>query len=60
MEIFDALTTARPYQEKMTPDEALSHMRDLVGTTIDPGVQRALEVVIQRRQTLVLLDDVRR
>ena len=30
-EIFDALTTSRPYQEKMTPELAVERMRDLVG-----------------------------
>ena len=35
-EIYDALTTARPYQEKMTPEEAVARMRDLIGTVIHP------------------------
>ena len=57
VEIFDALTTARPYQEKMPPDLAVERMRDLVGTALDPEVHRALEAVISRRQALVFLDD---
>ena len=56
-EIYDALTTARPYQEKMTPDEAVARMRDLVGTVIDADVHRALTVVVARHQTLMFLDD---
>jgi putative two-component system response regulator len=56
-EIYDALTTSRPYQEKMTPELAVERMRDLVGTVLDPGVHRALEAVVQRRQALVFLDD---
>ena len=29
-EVFDALTTARPYQDKMAPEEAVARMRDLI------------------------------
>jgi putative nucleotidyltransferase with HDIG domain len=59
VEIFDALTTARPYQEKMPPEVAVERMRDLIGTVIDPSVHRALEAVVAHRQTLVFLDDAR-
>jgi putative nucleotidyltransferase with HDIG domain len=58
-EIFDALTTARPYQEKMPPEMAVERMRDLIGTVVDPAVHRALEAVVAHRQTLVFLDDSR-
>jgi putative two-component system response regulator len=42
VEIFDALTTSRPYQETMGPRQAVDRMADLVGTVIDPRVQAAL------------------
>ena len=58
-EIYDALTTSRPYQEKMPPDVAVERMRDLAGTVIDHDVYRALEASVKRRQALVFLDDVR-
>jgi putative nucleotidyltransferase with HDIG domain len=57
VEIFDALTTARPYQEKMAPEVAVERMRDLVGTAVDPAIHEALEAVVSRRQALVFLDD---
>jgi cyclic di-GMP phosphodiesterase len=57
VEIYDALTTARPYQEKMSPEVAVARMGDLVGTAIDPKVHQALEAVISHRQALVFLDD---
>lgn len=57
VEIYDALTTSRPYQEKMPPDTAVERMRDLVGTVLDPAVHRALETVVGQRQALVFLDD---
>jgi putative two-component system response regulator len=59
VEIFDALTTSRPYQEKMPAEAAVEHMRELIGTVIDPKVHRALEAVVAHRQTLVFLDDAR-
>ncbi len=57
VEIYDALTTSRPYQEKMAPEIAVERMRDLVGTVLDPQVHRALEAVVIQRQALVFLDD---
>jgi cyclic di-GMP phosphodiesterase len=59
VEIYDALTTSRPYQEKMPPEVAIEHMRSLSGMTIDPAVHQALESVVSRRQTLIFLDDAR-
>ena len=60
VEIYDALTTARPYQEKMEPDLAVERMRELIGTAIDPDIHEALEAVVSRRQALVFLDDAQR
>ena len=58
-EIYDALTTARPYQEKMPPDVAVERMRDLANSVLDAAVYRALEAAVRRRQALVFLDDAR-
>ncbi len=58
-EIYDALTTARPYQEKMPPDTAVERMRDLADSVLDPAVYHALEAAVRRRQALVFLDDAR-
>jgi putative two-component system response regulator len=59
VEIYDALTTSRPYQEKMPPEIAVERMRDLVGNMLDPAVHEALATVIGHRQALVFLDDGR-
>lgn len=56
-EVYDALTTSRPYQEKMTPEQAVGRMADLSGTVLDPKVYDALAAVVARRQTLVYLDE---
>jgi putative nucleotidyltransferase with HDIG domain len=57
VEIFDALTTSRPYQEKMPADTAVDRMRDLIGTVMNSEVHGALEAVVRRRQALTFLDD---
>lgn len=57
VEIFDALTTSRPYQEKMPPATAIERMRDLVDTVIDPAVYVALASVVLNRQTLTFVDE---
>jgi putative nucleotidyltransferase with HDIG domain len=56
-EVYDALTTSRPYQEKMTPEQAVERMADLSGTVLDANVYDALLRIVGRRQTLVFLDD---
>ena len=56
-EVYDALTTARPYQEKMTPEQAVERMADLSGTVLDAKVYEALVRIVSRRQTLVFLDE---
>ena len=57
VEVYDALTTSRPYQEKMSSEHAVERMRDLTGTGIATDVFDALETVVNRRQALVFLDD---
>jgi len=59
VEVYDALTTSRPYQEKMPPECAVERMRDLVGSVLDPAVHGALEAVVAQRQALIFLDDGR-
>lgn len=59
VEIYDALTTSRPYQEKMTPELAVERLRDLIGTVVDPVVHRALQQVVGKREALVFLDESR-
>ena len=56
-EVYDALTTSRPYQEKMTPEQAVERMAELSGTVLDTRVYEALVRIVARRQTLVYLDE---
>lgn len=60
VEIYDALTTARPYQERMEPPAAVTRMKGLAGKVIDPAVYEALLRAVERRRNLVFLDDPRR
>jgi HD-GYP domain-containing protein (c-di-GMP phosphodiesterase class II) len=56
-EVYDALSTSRPYQDKLTPEDAVKRMAELAGTVLDPKVYAALNAVVGRRHTLVFLDD---
>ena len=56
-EIYDALTTVRPYRTAVTPEEAVEDMRGLGGTTICPQVFAALSEVVSRRGALVFVDE---
>jgi putative two-component system response regulator len=57
-EVYDALSTSRPYQDKMPPDQAVRRMGELVGTVLDPRVFTALAEVVSRRRSLVFLEGV--
>ncbi len=54
-EIFDALTSNRPYQEKVEPEGAAERLQALAGTVIDPAVTEAFSSSVSRRQTLMFL-----
>ena len=55
---FDALTSKRAYREPMTPAATIDLLGNLVGRLLDPGVYAALRSVVERRKTLVFIDDV--
>ena len=56
-EVYDALCTSRPYQDKMTSAQAVRRMAELVGTVLDPKVYAALAEVVTRRRSLVFLEE---
>ncbi len=58
-EIYDALTTTRPYQEKLQPKEAVDRMSVLEGRVIDPAVMQAVTQSVAQRKSLVFLEDDR-
>ena len=56
-EIYDALTTSRPYHEKMNPDDATACIRKMAGSLLDPDVTLSLANAVARRKALVFIDD---
>jgi putative nucleotidyltransferase with HDIG domain len=56
-EIYDALTTTRPYRQSVSPEAAVESMRDLTRKMICPVVFSALEAVVSRREALVFVDE---
>ncbi len=54
-EIYDAITTSRPYQETLEPEEALVQMRRLAGTKLDPKVVSALGRAIAGKKALAFV-----
>jgi putative two-component system response regulator len=58
-EIYDALATARPYREQLTPELAVERMHELAGSVLSPEVHRALAAVVDRGRALVFVDDER-
>jgi hypothetical protein len=37
-DVYDAITTARPYQTAMEPTRAIARMKEMAGTVLDPAV----------------------
>lgn len=58
-DMFDALTTARPYREAMSPDDALVMMRAEAGTHLDRDCFDAFERMLGRRSGNVVSLPVR-
>ena len=56
-EIFDAITSPRPYQEPMSSELAMDLMYRLAGETLDRRVVDALSQTVKRHRTLIYVDD---
>jgi putative two-component system response regulator len=56
-EVYDALTTARPYRKPIAPELAVQEMKSLIGAAIGAAEWRALAAVVGRREALVFLVD---
>lgn len=53
---FDAMTSARAYQRRMSSEDALEYMRSLVGTALDGTVLDALDAVVHARSSLTFME----
>jgi putative two-component system response regulator len=58
-EVYDALTSTRPYRAKITPAEAKDQMRGLVMKVLDSEVFEALAAVVDRRHALEFVHEDR-
>ncbi len=56
-EVYDALTTRRPYQEVLEPAQAVERMREIAGSIVDPTVVDAFATAVGRHQTLMFPDE---
>jgi response regulator RpfG family c-di-GMP phosphodiesterase len=56
-DVFDALTSARPYQETMSRDNAIERIQQLAGQAFDPLVADALAGAVARHHTLDFVRD---
>ena len=50
-DIYNALTTDRPYRKAFSPDKAKSMIQDMRGADLDPAVADALLRVVESKQT---------
>ena len=56
-EIYDAITSPRPYQTPMSTDRAMDLMYRLAGETLDRRVVDALAQAVKRHRTLIFVND---
>ena len=56
-DVYDALTTSRPYQEKLLPEEAVERMLHLSSKIIDPMVLTAMRSAVGSHRALIFIDD---
>jgi response regulator RpfG family c-di-GMP phosphodiesterase len=55
-EIFDAITSHRPYQEPLSTERAMELMYRLAGATLDRRVVDALARAVKRHKTLIFVE----
>ena len=56
-EVYDALTTARPYRTATVPEEAIERMGTLSGAAIAPEAYNALVRIVQDGRALIFIDE---
>jgi putative two-component system response regulator len=56
-EVYDALTTARPYKTATTPEEAIERMGTLSGAAIAPEAYEALVRIVQDGRALIFIGE---
>lgn len=55
IDAFDALTSNRPYRQKITKQEALEYLREMSGVHFDPDMVAAFETLLEKDPELLSL-----
>jgi putative two-component system response regulator len=58
-EVYDALTTLRPYRKALSAEQAAERMQEMRGTTLSPDACDALTMLVKHRRALVFLEPER-
>lgn len=56
VDVFDALTSKRPYKEPWPEEKAIAYIRERAGTQFDPVVVDAFATVMKRRTSVQLVE----
>jgi diguanylate cyclase (GGDEF)-like protein len=51
---YDAMTSPRPYRERLSSDEAINELRRCAGTQFDPGLVEAFCKIVQQTEPKIL------
>jgi HD-GYP domain-containing protein (c-di-GMP phosphodiesterase class II) len=54
-DVFDALTSIRPYRQRSTPEEALAYIQKQAGTEFDPEVVDVMTKLVKSGEILSLV-----
>jgi putative nucleotidyltransferase with HDIG domain len=57
IDAFDALTSNRPYRQKISKEEALEYLREMSGIHFDPAMVASLETMLKEAPELMLPGD---
>lgn len=57
VDVYDAITSERPYRQPASSDEALAHIEERAGSHFDPEVVDAFVAMMRERQAAGLADD---
>ena len=57
IDAFDALTSNRPYRQKITKEEALEYLREMSGVHFDPAMVTNFETLLKKYPELMLLGE---
>ena len=57
IDAFDALTSNRPYRQKISKEEALEYLREQSGILFDPAMVSAFGALLQKNPELLLISE---